>query len=85
MVSDVLSMLCNSNNVLQQCFATMLYNNVSVIRNHVIVSGYVLIAGGWHHILADDIGTSLMDGTESLINGRNRFTHGCDCLRYHEV
>ena len=43
------------------------------------------IAGGWHHILVVGIDTSLMDGTESLINGRNRFTDGCDFLLYHEV
>ena len=43
------------------------------------------IAGGWHHILVVGIDTSLMDGTESLINGRNRFTDGCDFLLYHEA
>ena len=43
------------------------------------------LTDGWHHVLVDGIETSLMDGTESLISGRNRFTDGCDWFQYHEV
>ena len=41
MVCDVLVMLCTCNNVLPQCFC----NNVSVISNHMIVTGCRLIGG----------------------------------------
>ena len=45
-----------------------------------LVDGIIII------IMVDGSETSLVDGAESLINEKNLFTDGCDCLRrYHEV
>ena len=54
---------------------------------HRLTDGWHHVAGGWHHIImVDGSDTSLVDGAESLINEKNRFTDGCNCLRrYHEV
>ena len=38
-------MLCDCNNVLQQYFATMFCNNVSVLCLHVIVKDYYVLIG----------------------------------------
>ena len=54
---------------------------------HRLTDGWHHVAGGWHHsIMVDGSETSLVDGAESLIIEKNRFTDGCNCLRrYHEV
>ena len=42
---------------------------------HRLTDGWHHVAGGWHHIIiVDGSETSLVDGAESLINEKNRFT-----------
>ena len=42
---------------------------------HRLTDGWHHVAGGWHHIImVDGSEPSLVDGAESLINEKNRFT-----------